>query len=71
MGRLKDERKNNIDGEMDEWINERMDGRIDKGMDEFKNGSSGNNDWENLHGEDMNKAKLLKIKYMTISWLNT
>lgn len=44
---------------------------MDKGTDEFKNGSSGNNDWENLLGEDVNKAKLLKIKYMTISWLNT
>lgn len=48
-----------------------MDGWLDKRTDEFKNGSSGNDDWENLHEEGKNQAKLLKVNHMTISWFHT
>lgn len=40
---------------------------MDKGVDEFKNGSFGNIVWENLHGENENEAKLIKINHMVIS----
>lgn len=57
----KEGREDNMSGLMNGWI--------DKGMDGFKNRSSGNDDWENLHEEDENQAKLLKVNHMTISWL--
>lgn len=53
---------------MGEWM---MDGYMDKGIDDFKDGSSGNDDCKNLYEEDKNQAKPLKINHMTISWLNT
>ena len=57
----KEGREDNMSGLMNGWI--------DKGMDGFKNRSSGNDDWENLHEEEENQAKLLKVNHMTISWL--